>query len=126
VLATGLLAASGISLLRNYRYPKQDFESALHFVDSHKQDGETVATAGATTYPMRNYYGRSWKSIETKGNLEEFCRQGRVVWLVYTFPRYLEAAVPGITDVIRRQFQVVRVFPGTLGDGDLFVARFQP
>jgi len=126
VLATGLLAASGYSLLRNYRYPKQDFESALHFVDSHTKDGETVATAGATTYPMRSYYGKSWESVEAKENLEDLCRQGRVVWLVYTFPRYLEAAVPGITDVIRREFKVVQVFPGTLGDGDVFVARFQP
>lgn len=126
VLTTCLLATAGVSLLRNYHYPKQDFEGALRFVDSHKSDGETVVTAGATTYPMRQYYGRSWEGIETAGKLEEICQRGRVVWLVYTFPRYLEAAVPGISNVIRRKFEIVHVFPGTLGDGNVFVARFQP
>ncbi len=126
ILAIGLLSASGISLLRNYRYPKQDFEGAIHFVDTHRKEGETVVTAGATTYPMRQYYGKPWESIETKGELEKICRQGRVVWLVYTFPRYLEAAVPGIRDLIQKEFKVIRVFHGTLGDGDVFVARFQP
>jgi mannosyltransferase len=126
VLAGALLAASGISLLRNYRYPKQDFAGALQFVESHRGAGENVATAGASTYPMREYYRRAWESIETAGKLEQLCREGRVVWLLYTFPRYLEAAVPGISDVIRRKFTVVHVFPGTIGDGDVYVARFQP
>jgi mannosyltransferase len=125
-MAAGLLAASGISLLRNYRFPKQDFEGALAFVESHRAEGETVVTAGATTYPMRNYYGKSWEGIESAGNLEALCRPGQVVWLMYTFPRYLEAAVPGITDVIQREFKLVQVFPGTLGDGDVYVTRFQP
>jgi hypothetical protein len=126
VLMTCLLTASGVSLLRNYRYPKQDFEGAIQFVDSHRSNGEIVATAGASTYPMRQYYGKSWEVIENASGLQEICRQGRPVWLVYTFPRYLEAAMPGISDVIRKEFKIVQVLPGTLGDGNLFIARFQP
>lgn len=126
VLASCLLIAAGVSLLRNYRYPKQDFAGAVEFLNTHKTTGETVTTAGATTYPMREYYGKSWESVDTANKLDEICHQGRAVWLVYTFPRYLEAAVPGISEVIRKEFKTVRMFPGTLGDGDVYVARYQP
>jgi mannosyltransferase len=125
-LAVILLASSAYSLAGNYKYPKQDFEGAVQFVDSVKKDGEIVVTAGASTYPMQQYYAKSWESAESVEKLQELCRQGRVVWLVYTFPRYLEAAVPGITVEIRKKFTVVKVFPGTLGDGDLVVSKFQP
>jgi len=123
VLACALMAASAYSLIRNYRYPKQDYEGAIQFVDALKKDGEVVVTAGATTYPMSHYFAKPWESVETAGRLEEICRRGRPVWLVYTFPRYLEAAVPGSLEVIKKEFTVVRVFPGTVGDGDVFVAK---
>jgi hypothetical protein len=75
---------------------------------------------------MRQYYGKPWENIETAGKLQEICRQGRPVWLVYTFPRYLEAAVPGALETIRKEFALMRIFPGTVGDGDVYVGRFQP
>ena len=43
---------------------------------------------------------------------------------MYTFPRYLEIAPP-VMEMIRKEFTVIRVFHGTLGDSDVFVARFQ-
>jgi hypothetical protein len=126
VLAAVLLAASVLSLTRNYRYPKQDFEGAMHFVDAERKDGETVVTVGAATYPFRQYYAKPWETVETVEKLQELCRQGRAVWLVYTFPRYLELGAPAIMEMIQKQFTLIRVFHGTLGDGDVFVGRFQP
>ena len=46
--------------------------------------------------------------------------------MVYTMPRYLQVVAPGVLAMIRREFTMVRVFHGTLGDGDIFVARFNP
>jgi hypothetical protein len=126
LLATGLVAASGLSLMRNYRYPKQDFEGALKFVDAERKNGEIVVTAGAAIYPLRQYYAKPWESVETEEKLQEVCRQGRNVWLVYTFPRYLADAAPAVMGMIRREFTVIRVFHGTVGDGDVFVDRFEP
>lgn len=85
-----------------------------------------MVTAGASTYPLHQYYAKPWDSVETVEKMREICRQGQPVWVVYTMPRYLDAAAPEVMEMIRRDFTVVRVFHGTLGDGDVYVARFQP
>jgi hypothetical protein len=126
VLATVLLASFTFSLLRNYRYPKQDFEGAMRFVDAERKDNDTVVTVGAAAYPYQQYYAKPWESVETAARLQEICSQGRTVWLVYTFPRYMEIGAPALMEMIRKEFTLVRVFHGTLGGGDLFVVRFQP
>jgi hypothetical protein len=112
--------------VRNYRYPKQDYEGAIQFVDAERKDGELVVTAGAAAVPLLQYYAKPWENVETAERLQEDCRQGRAVWIVYTFPRYLAAWRPPLMEIIRNRFTVIRVFPGTLGDGAVFVGRFQP
>ncbi|MGA2720792.1 MAG: glycosyltransferase family 39 protein [Bryobacteraceae bacterium] len=125
-LATVLFASSAFSLVRNYRYPKQDFEAAIQFVDAERQAGEPVVTAGASTIPLLQYYVKPWEGVETVQRLRAICSQGRAVWVVYTFPRYLQSWSPPLAEMIRTEFTVARVFPGTVGDGDVFVAKSQP
>jgi len=125
-LAAVLLASSAFSLLRNYRYPKQDFEGAIRFVDAEREAGEPVVTAGASTFPLLQYYAEPWESVENVEQLTAIRRRGRAVWAVYTFPRYLESFSPPLAEMIRTEFTVTRVFPGTVGDGDVFVAKSQP
>jgi len=64
--------------------------------------------------------------VESAADLQAICGQGRVVWVVYTFPRYLESWSPPLAEMIRKDFTVARVFPGTVGDGDVYVARSLP
>lgn len=123
--ATVLFASSAFSLVRNYRYPKQDFEGAIRFVDAERGGGEPVVTAGASTDPLLHYYAKPWESVETVDQLRAICNRGAAVWVVYTFPRYLESWSPPLADMIRKEFAVVKVFPGTVGDGDVFVAKSQ-
>lgn len=126
VFAIAVLAASAVSLERNYRYPKQDFEGAMRFVEAEKRPGDIVVTAGASTYPYHEYYGARWDIAETADKLAGMCRRGQTVWMVYTFPRYLKAGLPEIDRMVHDDFSQVRVFPGTVGDGDVYVSRFQP
>ena len=70
ILATVLLVSSALSLGRNYRYPKQDFEGAMQFIDAETKDGGIVVTAGAATYPYRQYYAKPWESVETAEKLQ--------------------------------------------------------
>jgi mannosyltransferase len=126
VLAGILLLASAYSLKKNYEFPKQDFDGALRFIDAEKKDSGPVLTAGATVFPYQQYFGRQWQEVKTPAELEAIVGRGQPVWLIYTFPRYLEAAAPGVPDVIRKEFTVLRVFHGTLGEGDVVVVRSQP
>jgi 4-amino-4-deoxy-L-arabinose transferase-like glycosyltransferase len=123
--AAVFFASSAFSLVRNYKYPKQDFEAAIRFVDAEREAGEPVVTAGASTFPLLQYYGKPWESVETVDQLRAICSRGEAVWVVYTFPRYLESWSPPLADMIRREFAIARVFPGTVGDGDVFVAKSQ-
>lgn len=126
ILATVLIVASAFSLVRNYRYPKQDFEAAIRFVDAGRQPGEPVVTAGASTFPILQYYDKPWESVETVEQLRAIGNRGRTVWAVYTFPRYLESWSPPLAGMIRNEFTIIKVFPGTVGDGDVYVAEFHP
>jgi hypothetical protein len=46
-------------------------------------------------------------------------RDGRV----YTLPCYLSAAEPELFRVVESDYELVRAFPGTLGDGAVIVRR---
>jgi hypothetical protein len=85
-----------------------------------------VVTAGASTSPIHEYYEEPWQSVDSAEQLQAICSQGRTVWVVTTFPRYLQDWRPALAAVIREKFEIIRVFPGTVGDGDIYVARFQP
>jgi hypothetical protein len=115
------IAASAATLGRVYRHPKQDFSGAMRFVESERQAAEPVLTAGAAAWPYQNYYRRDWPKLKDREQIESVCSHARRVWLVYTFPRYIEHETPGLMGAIGLHFQTIRVFPGTLNDGDVFV-----
>jgi len=116
-----LIVASAASLGRVYRHPKQDFSGAMRYIETERRDAEPVMTAGAAAWPYQNYYGRNWPKLMDCQQIESICGQARRVWLVYTFPRYIEDETPGLMDAIGLHFKTVRVFPGTLNDGEVFV-----
>ena len=86
--------------------------------------GEPVVTAGATTFPMLDYYAQPWESVETVEQLRAIGNRGRTVWAVYTFPRYLQDWSPPIAETIGKDFTVARVFPGTVGDGEVYAVHW--
>jgi len=116
-----VITASAASLGQVYRHPKQDFAGALRFVESERRGSEPVMTAGAAAWPYQNYYGRDWPQIKSLEQIESVRGQTRRVWLIYTFPRYIEDETPGLMDAIQHWFKMIRVFPGTLNQGEVFV-----
>jgi mannosyltransferase len=122
-----LIAASAFSLLRGYRTPKQDFAGALRYVEANREQGDTVATAGfIADYAYRRYYGKPWKAIESLAHFQGLRSSGRRAWLLYTLPVYIEATTPELMAAIRQECPPARVFPGTLGGGDLIVCAIEP
>ena len=49
---------------------------------------------------------------------------GASLWLVYAFPGHTRSHYPQVLDVLERDFQRVRSFSGTLGDGAVRVFRY--
>ena len=126
VMVALLILVSAVSLLRNYHYPKQDYGGALRFVETRRQTDEPVVTAGAIGYVYREYYRRPWAQLESAPQLETIRGQGRRVWVLYTFPMYLERGSPELMAAIRRECTAKQVFLGTVGGGDIVVCMVEP
>src|SRR5579863_114700 len=126
VLVAMMIVVSAVSLLRNYRHPKQDYEGAMQFVETRRGTGEAVVTAGEIGYVYKEYYGKPWTRVENATQLETIRDEGRRVWVLYTFPMYVERKMPGLMDAIRRECTPQQVFPGTVGGGDIVVCVIEP
>lgn len=126
VLLILALAGSLWMLRAAYLYPKQDFASAMQAVEAARQPGEPVVTVGLTTLPYRDYYHRDWQAVENAGELEALRAGGTRVWLLYTSPIHLRVRYPDIWNIIQSEFTTVRVFRGTLGNGEIYLCQAPP
>lgn len=125
VMVTLMLVGSAVSLPAAYRYPKQDFVGAMQFVEDQRNSDEPVVLTGLARMPYQHFYGRDWPAIETHAELDAVRSQGRPVWLLYTLPIHVQSRFPEVWEVIQTEFETVRIFPGTLGGGELYVCRSQ-
>jgi mannosyltransferase len=125
-------AASATALPRYYRVPKQAYRASLAHVESARQPNGLVveihyAEAGFDYYRRREGMQGSpdYLQARTVPALDAILAAypDRPVWLLTTFPRALRIDVPDLDARIKRDFEVDRRFPGTIGDGDIYVWR---
>ncbi len=120
-LVLTLAALSAAALSWDYRYPKQDFEGAMRYVDAHRAAGDLVVTAGGATYPYETYYRRDWKELTSIEQWRGIRAAGGRVWVIYAMEKYIDLGAPGLVAVMRRECAVQSVSRGTLGGGDVTV-----
>jgi len=119
-----LMILASLPMLRSaYLYPKQDFQGAMQFVEQARRPGEPVVTVDVVTMPFQRYYGRAWPRVDTRAELETAMSRDRPTWVIYAMPIFLRAAHPDLWETLQTDFQIVRVFPGTLAGGELYVCR---
>ena len=117
-----LIAASVVIVPRSY-LPKQDFSGAKRWLEQAKAPDDPVVTVGLAGEAYRRYYAPEWTYVDDRARLEAVQRGGRSVYVVYTLPVHLQAWFPDIWSLVQREYEVVRVFPGTLGDGQIVVCK---
>jgi hypothetical protein len=122
VLVAVVIAASALTLPRCYALPKQDFTGARDYLERVRRPGETIAAVGLAgkIYP---FFAPSWETPAGDPEFAALESARPITWLVYTLPIQLRAWHPGIRAAVDRDFEVVRAFPGTLGDGTVYVCR---
>jgi len=122
-LAILMIAASSLTVPRCYALPKQDFTGARDFVERNRRSQDAVVAVGLAGVAYGRYFATQWASAQTQAELDA-ARQGHSdVWLVYTIPIQVKSYRPEIWRAIQKDFEVVKVFPGTLGGGEVFVCR---
>lgn len=129
LMATAAIAAlivvSTLSLVPNYRYPKQDFEGAMRYVLQAKGPSDVVVSSGVPADPYARLWQLPWPNVETAQQLTQARGTAPRTWVLYTFPRYLESRSPDIAALIRRECKPARVFRGTVGGGDIIVCTLE-
>jgi uncharacterized membrane protein len=125
-LALLMIAASAYSVRSAWIYPKQDFSGAMQFVDAQRRADEPVLVAGLAIFPYTQYFLRDWRPAESKAALDAARGAGRPVWVLTTFPVFLKSRHPDVWETLERDFHTVRIFRGTMGDGEVRVYRWQP
>jgi hypothetical protein len=121
IVAGLMLIASMLTLPRYYALPKQDFIGARDYVEQNRRPGEAIVAVGLAGEAYRRYYAPSWLMVRSKAELDTIQREHSDTWLVYTIPAQLDALRPDYWSAVQKEFKVVKVFPGTLNGGDIFI-----
>jgi mannosyltransferase len=125
-LALLMILASALTVPRNYAYPKQNYSGARDYVESRRGPNDAVVAVGLAGAAYERYYAPNWSVAQTNAELDAARPAAGNIWLVYTLPVEVKAYRPEIWQTIQSDFAVVKVFPGTLGGGDLVVCRQRP
>jgi hypothetical protein len=129
-LATGVCIAaillSSATLPGNFRHPKQDYPGARRWILEQRSDDEAVLALGLADYAYSRYYEPSWGALESVEQLDRLEADHAKLWIVYSFPTLLRASRSELFARVEQDFERVRSFRGTLGDGDVHVLRSRP
>jgi hypothetical protein len=118
-----VILASAATLPRCYALPKQDYIGAREYVEQIQPSADAVGVVGLARHAYGRYYAPHWKAIESPAELNAFIQQNRPVSLVYTLPIELAAFHPELWKTVQENFEEQRVFPGSLGGGEVYVCR---
>ncbi len=118
-----LILASLATLPKIYALPKQNFSGAKNYVEIHSLPNDERVAVSLAGIVYGKYLTPHWSVAASGRDLEILQESGKPVWLIYTIPPELRAFKPDIWHVIERDFEVTKVFPGTLNGGEVFVCQ---
>jgi hypothetical protein len=118
-----IVVVSAATLPRVWALPKQDFSGARDYVLAVMGPRDAAVAVGLAGAVFGRYFAPDWPVPETAEELQVLRGSHATVWLVYTLPIQLEAWHPDVWNSIQSDFEVDRVFPGTLGNGEVVVVK---
>jgi hypothetical protein len=125
-LAGLMIAASALTVPRCYKLPKQDFLGARDYVERRRAPDEPVIALSLASHAYTEYYAPSWPAAWSAAELD--ARRGSTgrAFVVYTLPEDLRAFHPDLWTAVHTDFETLKIFPGTLGGGEVYVCRERP
>ncbi len=118
-----LCAVFAWSLPGLYRLPKQDFTGAREYVLEQMSPGDRVVGLHVTGRVYNQYYAGEWAEVNSLQELEQHRPVTGHTWVLYTLPNFIESVMPDVARVMQEDYELMREFPGTLGDGAIIVRR---
>jgi len=120
ILCAGMVLVSALSLRFAFA-PKQDYEGAMAYVQAQKQPGDAVLTAGLITYPYEHLYKPGWQAVQNLDELNSIRASAKRTIVLYTLEPVLLSMQPDIAACVKRDFRLMKRFPGTLENGAVYV-----
>ena len=80
-----------------------------------------MLTAGLASMPYDAYYHAGYQEVERASGVDRALDRAPRVWLVYTFPVYIESRQPDLWKTIETRGREVFRARGSIGDGDVVV-----
>lgn len=117
-----IIAASLATVSRNYALPKQNYSGAKNYVETNFAPGDKLIAVSLAGVVYGSYLTPHWPVAKTDSDLEPL-QAHQNVWLVYTLSPEIKAFHPEMWRRIETDYEIVRVFPGTLSGGEVFVCR---
>jgi hypothetical protein len=118
-----MILVSAVTVPRNYALPKQDFSGAKNYVENNRLPDEKIVAVSIAGEMYHRYFAPQWAKAETNADLENFQKTDEKILLIYTLSPEIKAFHPQMWQAIEKNYEVVRVFPGTLNGGEIFVCR---
>ncbi|MBL0161027.1 MAG: glycosyltransferase family 39 protein [Bryobacterales bacterium] len=119
-IAFAIIAVSAASVPFAYG-PKQDFGSARQYVLSQLQPGDRVATSDLSTWVYGQFYHAGWIEVHNAAELAALRAPAGRTWFLYTLEPVFRSISPEVHEAVGREFRIVKVFPGTLKNGEVTV-----
>ena len=118
-----ILLASVFSLPELYQHPKQDFQAARDYVRKFSAPADTVLGLHMAGRVYNLYYAPEWPEINTVREVQRHRSKSGNTWVLYTLPGFMGQARPELVAMLEDEFEVIKVFPGSLRDGEIIIRR---
>jgi len=118
----GMFVISAGLATQNYRAPKQDIPGPIDLIEENLSAGEAVYAVGYVGGLYVDHIRPDWELINSSETLAAAIEDPASKWLVIGFPARSFREIEGLSSAIDG-FELVKRFPGTLGDGDMLVYR---
>lgn len=127
-----LLLLSSVGLNRYYRIPKQPTRSSAQWLVGQPGNDETIAAISLARWGLRFYGPRlglreheEFVVVDTAEQFEALRRErgDGQLWVVTTLRRWSRRDSPELLDAVERDFQAIKVFDATVGDGQVTIWR---
>ena len=121
VLPVLMLIACAVTLPFNYKYPKQNYTGSLAYTRALAGPDDVIAVVGYLEYGYRYLYDPELVFPQSVQELEALRGPDHRLWVLNSFTMDMKMRLPDIRDYLKQEFQLEQVFPGTLGDGNVYL-----
>lgn len=124
VAVAAMVIISGGLASRNYIAPKQNLAGAFELVEVRRTESDRIYAVGVGATIFNNYYGADWQVIDGAQQFMQALDEPGSIYLVIAFPARYFRVIPELDALVYDEsLELVKRFPGTLGDGAVFVFR---